>query len=159
MGKTRPRLNPAGRAGDAGDWPFKRMYHTPKSNNQHTSTEEEYTYTFRVRTQPLHFHSVGHYGVIVAASLTGQLSHSEERVWSNSGMDKLRVRVISQNLHQPFSQRLHRESKPVALHRSGTRKVAHEPGARAFRYTIMHSRSKFTKMSCLNGFRCRRLVF
>ena len=63
MGK-RPRLSPAGRAGDAGDWPFKRMYHTPKSNNQHTSTEVEYTYTFRLWKEPLHFHSVGYYGVI-----------------------------------------------------------------------------------------------
>ena len=53
----------------AGDWSFKRMYHTPKSNNQHTSTEVEYTYTFRVQTEPLHFHNVGHDGVIDAASV------------------------------------------------------------------------------------------
>ena len=61
MGKMRPRLSPAGWAGDVGDWRIKRIYLTPKSNNKHTSTEVEYTYTFRVWKEPLHFHNVGHY--------------------------------------------------------------------------------------------------
>ena len=55
-------------------------------------------------------------------------------------------REISQNLHQPFLQSTIAQaatSKPVALHRLGTRKVTQSRCERAFRYTIMHSRSKF----------------
>ena len=61
---------------------------------------------------------------------------------------------ISQNLHQPFLLSTIAQavvtSKPVALHRLGTRKVAQSQCAR-IQIAIMHSRSKFTNAfySCL----------